>query len=130
MEELLSKKFGLLVKDSRLEEFQLPNPTVDTVWAFLLQQDLREIAEPTIPQDIQKLDEITGKHVIQVISVSNIAQPSAKRTLSGVYPKLLRVRLANGGHKYTAIEYEDVTKLRYFKSRITSEWLINSNSPA
>ena len=110
------KDRGLDVKLEWVEEYLATygkSFSVDTVWKYILQEDIREyVTDSSFPQDMLGAQCISGKHVVQVISVNNIAQPTSKRTFHGIFPKLLQVRIADGARKFSALEYENVSKLR------------------
>ena len=78
--------------------------------------DLRSIAEPSLPPDINRKRQhmIEGPLVLQVHKVKNAAVPSSKQHDSSSIKRLLRLQLTDGHAYISAIELEGpIPKLRF-----------------
>lgn len=67
----------------------------------ILDIDMRRLVQPQLELNNPIL-KCTGI-LVQLLSVANIAQPSGKQYVAGLYPQVLQIRIADGTNKYTGI---------------------------
>ncbi|KAG8231530.1 hypothetical protein J437_LFUL008071, partial [Ladona fulva] len=77
-----------------------------------LDLDLREIGAGCFPENVTdgKLENISGKMVIQVLKVRNVSAPKANEESRGA-PRMLKFTLSDGQLTCQAIEYEHIQSL-------------------
>lgn len=78
------------------------------------QTDLRKIGRATFPKDSTNcsfMGTFEGPLVMQVLSVTNLNQPSIRQDANDAN-RLLSVRLSDGVNKATGLEYRRIDGLR------------------
>jgi hypothetical protein len=104
---------GLFINEKLLEVCTVNDLSVELLWERGLNSDLRVVGVEALPKDLHSVYSLAEQRIcLQIISVSNIAQPSAKQTIPGLYPRLLQLRLTDGIQKVVALEVSAIPKLR------------------
>lgn len=98
---------------SKMDAIATQSVSVNDILNCILSRDLRAVATSKFSNlNVSSMREFSEPVLFQVISVLNIAQPSAKQMVPGLRPALLQLKLTDGQNKYVAIALEDIPKLR------------------
>ncbi|CCI45109.1 unnamed protein product [Albugo candida] len=97
---------------SKMDAIATQSVSVNDILNCILSRDLRAVATSKFSNlNVSSMREFSEPVLFQVISVLNIAQPSAKQMVPGLRPALLQLKLTDGQNKYVAIALEDIPKL-------------------
>ncbi|KAF1333613.1 Tudor domain containing 3 put, partial [Globisporangium splendens] len=93
---------GFHLSDKFFDEFH--DGDVRALYEEMLNCDLRRFGTPALRSDFHTATSVDGAVCLQLLSVHNIAQPSARQSTPGLHPQLLQLRLTDGTQKVTALE--------------------------
>eukprot|EP01035_Chromulina_nebulosa_P034750 gene34750-46665_t len=116
-----------VIDKARLNGYRFSKEYIETNWPnanenhwneiekTVLNLDIRQrpLLESFFPPNINSLSNVNleGSSLVQILSVSNIAQSSKQRSNESALPRLLSIVLTDGHTKVTAIEKEDVKNI-------------------
>ncbi|KAI7838895.1 hypothetical protein COHA_007360 [Chlorella ohadii] len=82
-------------------------PSLQQALAVLLDADLKQVAAPCLPDDINRADskKVAGPLVLQVSAVSDISQPSRASGDTERKGRILRLKLTDGRSSCVGIEF-------------------------
>uniref|UniRef100_K3XC70 RecQ-mediated genome instability protein 1 n=1 Tax=Globisporangium ultimum (strain ATCC 200006 / CBS 805.95 / DAOM BR144) TaxID=431595 RepID=K3XC70_GLOUD len=106
-QELFAQGFHL--SDKFFDEFH--DGDTRALYEEALNCDLRRFGAPALRSDFHAATSINGPVCLQLLSVHNVAQPSARQSTPGLHPQLLQLRLTDGTQKVTALEVGPVPQL-------------------